>query len=76
MLVVCEGLVPPLGTLPSAFVAERCNARAVAVLGGPAAAELFAPGTAAVVGSIDKGLARQLADPLKAAGSTSRSPAT
>ena len=36
VLVLAKGLVPPLGTLPSAFVAERCSARAVAVLGGPA----------------------------------------
>src|SRR5947209_18106275 len=36
LLVLAKGLVPPLGTLPSAFVAERSSARAVAVLGGPA----------------------------------------
>ncbi len=36
VLVLSKGLVPPLGTLPSAFVAERCGARAVAALGGTA----------------------------------------
>src|SRR5947209_5021556 len=36
LLVVSKGLVPPLGTLPSAFASERCRARAVAALGGPA----------------------------------------
>ena len=37
LLVLSKGLVPPLGTLPSAFASERCRARAVAVLGGPVA---------------------------------------
>src|SRR5690349_1762328 len=36
LVVLSKGLVPPLGTLPSAFAAERSRARAVAVLGGPA----------------------------------------
>ncbi len=35
VLVVSKGLVPPLGTLPSAFAAERVQARSVAALGGP-----------------------------------------
>ena len=47
-----KGLVPPLGTLPSAFVSERCRARAVAVLGGPShAAEALANGASVVLGS-------------------------
>ncbi len=69
VLVVSKGLVPPLGSLPSAFAAERCNARAVAVLGGPAhAAEVLAHGASVVLASLDKGFARQLADALTAAG--------
>ncbi|MGI8413425.1 MAG: 1-acyl-sn-glycerol-3-phosphate acyltransferase [Solirubrobacteraceae bacterium] len=69
LLVLSKGLVPPLGTLPSAFAAERCNARAVAVLGGPAhAAEVLEHGASMVVGSLDDGFARQLADVLGAAG--------
>ena len=36
VLVLSKGLVPPLGTLPSAYVAERTSAWAVGVLGGPA----------------------------------------
>ena len=36
VLVASRGLVPPLGTTPSAFVAERVRARAVASLAGPA----------------------------------------
>ena len=36
VLVASKGLVPPLGTTPSAFVAERVRARAVASLAGPA----------------------------------------
>jgi glycerol-3-phosphate dehydrogenase len=69
LLVLSKGLVPPLGTLPSAFAAERCGARAVAVLGGPAhAAEVLAHGASVVLASIDGAFARQLADALGAAG--------
>jgi glycerol-3-phosphate dehydrogenase len=69
VLVVCKGLVPPLGSLPSAFVAERCNARAVAVLGGPAhAAEVLEHGASVVLASLDKAFSRQLADALHTAG--------
>ena len=68
VLVVSKGLVPPLGTLPSAFAAERCKARAVAVLGGPShAAEMLDHGASVVIASIDSGFARQLADALRAA---------
>jgi glycerol-3-phosphate dehydrogenase (NAD(P)+) len=69
VLVLSKGLVPPLGTLPSAFVSERCAARAVASLGGPAhAAEVLQNGAAVVVATHDRGFARQLGDVLKAAG--------
>ncbi len=69
LLVLSKGLVPPLGTLPSAFAAERCGARAVAVLGGPAhAAEVIEHGASVVLSSLDRGFARQLADALLAAG--------
>jgi len=69
LLVVSKGLVPPLGTLPAAFAAERCNARAVAVLGGPASAsEALEHGVSAVLASLDKGFARQLAGALASAG--------
>jgi 1-acyl-sn-glycerol-3-phosphate acyltransferase len=69
VLVLSKGLVPPLGTLPSAFVSERCNARAVAVLGGPAhAAEVLEHGASVVLGSLDRAFTRQLADALQAAG--------
>jgi 1-acyl-sn-glycerol-3-phosphate acyltransferase len=68
VLVVSKGLVPPLGTLPAAFAAERCNARAVAVLGGPAhAAEVLEHGASVVLATLDKGFSRQLADALAAA---------
>ncbi len=36
VLVASKGLVPPLGTTPTAYVAERVPSRAVASLGGPA----------------------------------------
>ena len=68
VLVVSKGLVPPLGTLPAAFAAERCSARALAVLGGPAeAAEMLDHGASIVLASIDEAFARQLADALRAA---------
>ena len=69
LLVVSKGLVPPLGTLPSAFAAERCRARAVAALGGPAhAAEALEHGASVVVASIDRAFSRQLGDVLRNAG--------
>jgi len=69
VLVLSKGLVPPLGTLPSAFVAERCAARAVAVLGGPAdAAEVLEHGASVVLASLDRGFQRQLSDALGTAG--------
>jgi len=69
VLVLSKGLVPPLGTLPSAFVAERCAARAVSVLGGPAdAAEVLEHGASVVLATVDRGFARNLADVLSAAG--------
>jgi glycerol-3-phosphate dehydrogenase len=69
LLVVSKGLVPPLGTLPSAFAAERCNARAVAVLGGPShALDAIETGASVVLASVDRAFARQLADALNAAG--------
>jgi 1-acyl-sn-glycerol-3-phosphate acyltransferase len=69
VLVVSKGVVPPLGTLPAAFAAERSKARAIAVLGGPAqAAEVLEHGASVVLASLDKGFARQLADALAAAG--------
>ncbi len=68
LLVLSKGLVPPLGTLPSAFASERCAARAVAVLGGPAhAAEALERGASVVLGSTDRAFAKQLADVLRRA---------
>jgi 1-acyl-sn-glycerol-3-phosphate acyltransferase len=69
LLVLSKGLVPPLGTLPSAFAAERSRARAIAVLGGPAhAADVLDNGASVVVASVDRGFSRQLADVLGATG--------
>ncbi|HWD75100.1 MAG TPA: 1-acyl-sn-glycerol-3-phosphate acyltransferase [Solirubrobacteraceae bacterium] len=67
VVVVCEGLVPPLGALPCAFAADRCNAGAIAVLGGPATNGMLIAGASIVVASLDKALARRLADALRAA---------
>jgi glycerol-3-phosphate dehydrogenase len=69
VLVLSKGLVPPLGTLPSAFVAERVRARAVGVLGGPAqAGEVLERGASMVIASVDTAFARQLAELFGAAG--------
>lgn len=69
VLVLAKGLVPPLGTLPSAFVAERCAAHAVAALGGPVdAAEILEHGASVVLASLDRGFQRQLSDALQTAG--------
>ncbi len=68
VLVLSKGLVPPLGTLPSAFVSERCAARAVASVGGPAhSAEALENGAAVVVATVDRAFARQLAEVLRGA---------
>ena len=69
VLVLTNGLVPPLGTLPSAFVAERSRARAVAVLAArPGPADLLERGASFVIGSRDRAFSRQLRDVLTAAG--------
>jgi glycerol-3-phosphate dehydrogenase (NAD(P)+) len=69
LLVVSKGLVPPLGTLPSAFASERCRARGVAALGGPARpADALEHGASVVVASVDPAFSRQLADALRNAG--------
>jgi glycerol-3-phosphate dehydrogenase (NAD(P)+) len=69
LLVLSKGLVPPLGTLPSAFAAERTAARAIGVLGGPAhAGDVLEHGASVVLASLDAAFARQLGDALAAAG--------
>src|SRR5947208_4547351 len=69
VLVLSKGLVPPLGPLASAFASERCAARALAVLGGPAhAAEVLQNGASVVIAAHDRGFARQLTDVVRAAG--------
>ncbi len=68
-LVLCKGLVPPLGTLPSAYAAERIPSRAVAVLGGPShAAEAIEHGASVVLATHDAGFAAELAAVLRRAG--------
>ncbi|MDQ6834819.1 MAG: 1-acylglycerol-3-phosphate O-acyltransferase [Actinomycetota bacterium] len=68
VLVVSKGLVAPLASLPAAFAAERCTARAIAVLGGPAhAAEMLEHGASVVLASTDRAFVRQLGDALSAA---------
>jgi 1-acyl-sn-glycerol-3-phosphate acyltransferase len=69
VLVLSKGLVPPLGTLPSAYVAERTRAHAVACLGGPGhAADALAHGASLVAASTEEAFLSQLAEVLVAAG--------
>jgi glycerol-3-phosphate dehydrogenase (NAD(P)+) len=69
VLVASKGLVPPLGTTPTAYVAERVRARAVATLAGPAhARETVELGASVVVATRDPHLRRQLRDVLEAGG--------
>jgi glycerol-3-phosphate dehydrogenase (NAD(P)+) len=69
VLVLSKGLIAPLGMRPSAYVAERVPARAVACLGGPGhAADALVNGAALVVGCADPGFSAQLADALRTAG--------
>jgi glycerol-3-phosphate dehydrogenase (NAD(P)+) len=68
VLVLSRGLVAPLGTLPTAYVAERTEAHAVACLGGPGdAADALAHGASLVAASTDAGFLAQLADVFAAA---------
>ena len=69
VLVLCKGLVAPDGTLPSAYVGERVDARAVACIGGPShAADALASGAALVIGCADPIYAKQVARLFDAAG--------
>jgi glycerol-3-phosphate dehydrogenase len=69
VLVMSKGLVPPLGTLPSAFVSERVASWAVGAVGGPAhAGSALDDGAALVLASTDPAFARQIGDALAAAG--------
>jgi glycerol-3-phosphate dehydrogenase len=69
VLVMSKGLVPPLGSLPSGFVADRVNAWAVGALAGPAhAAAALSAGASLVVGSSDPAFGRQVTTALTAAG--------
>ncbi len=69
VLALSKGLVQPLGTLPTRYVADRVNARAVAFLGGPShAAESVQRGAHVVLASSDEPLRDQLGDVLAKAG--------
>src|SRR3954468_2236644 len=68
VMVLTKGVVPG-GALPSAYVAERTTARAVAVLGGPGhAADALANGTALVAASTDPAFAKEAVALLREAG--------
>src|SRR4051794_24436360 len=68
VLVCAKGLVPPLGMLPTAYVAERVPSWAVGALGGPAhAAAALNGGASLVLATQHPAFARQLGDALCAA---------
>ncbi len=69
VLVCAKGLVPPLGTLPTAYVSERVTGWAVGALGGPAHAAAALDGGASLVFATANGaFSRQVGDALSAAG--------
>jgi glycerol-3-phosphate dehydrogenase (NAD(P)+) len=69
VLVCAKGLVPPLGTLPAAYVSERVRGAAVGAIGGPAhAAAALTDGASLVLASPNAAFARQVSDALLAAG--------
>jgi glycerol-3-phosphate dehydrogenase (NAD(P)+) len=69
VLVMSKGLVPPLGSLPAAYVSERVRAWAIGALGGPAHPRAaLADGASLVMAAADPGFRRQVADALAAAG--------
>jgi 1-acyl-sn-glycerol-3-phosphate acyltransferase len=68
ILVLAKGLVPPLGALPTAYVAERTDARAIACLAGPGdAADALEHGASLVAACADRAFLKQLADTFAAA---------
>ncbi len=69
VLVLSKGMVPPLGSLPAAYVAERTESWGVGVLGGPAHASAALHGGASIVfAAADPAFRRQVTGALTAAG--------
>lgn len=69
VLVLSKGLVPPLGTLPAAYVSERVSAWSVGALGGPAhATAALEEGASLVLAATGSAFVRQVGDALAAAG--------
>ncbi|CAA9537528.1 MAG: 1-acyl-sn-glycerol-3-phosphate acyltransferase [uncultured Solirubrobacteraceae bacterium] len=73
VVVLSKGLVPPLETVPSAFVSERVVARAVAVLDGPDdPADWLEAGANVVAASTDRAFAAQLTQLMRSVGLEAR----
>jgi glycerol-3-phosphate dehydrogenase (NAD(P)+) len=69
VLVTSTGLVPPLGTTPTAYVSERVHARAVATMAGPAThPAVIGAGASVTLATRSADLRRQLGDVLRAGG--------
>jgi 1-acyl-sn-glycerol-3-phosphate acyltransferase len=64
VLVLSKGMVPPLGTLPAAYVAERTESWAVGALAGPT----LQRGGSLLFAAADPAFRRQVAEALIAAG--------
>jgi glycerol-3-phosphate dehydrogenase (NAD(P)+) len=71
VLVTGAGLVPPLGTTPTAYVSERVHARAVATMAVPARLPVVTDAGGSVsLATRSNDLRRQLGDVLRAGGLT------
>ena len=69
VLVLSQGMIAPLGTLPGAYVAERTESWAVGVLGGPAhPLAAVSGGASLVVAAGEPAFRSQVTDALWAAG--------
>ena len=69
VLVLSKGLVAPLASRPTEYVAARVSARAVASLGGPAhAGETVESGASVVLATADDDLRHQLREVLERGG--------
>jgi glycerol-3-phosphate dehydrogenase (NAD(P)+) len=66
VLVTSRGLVPPLGTTPTAYVSERVHARAVATMAAPG--NLRGAGASLTLATRNADLRRQLGDVFRAGG--------
>jgi glycerol-3-phosphate dehydrogenase (NAD(P)+) len=71
VLVLSKGMVPPVATLPTAFVSGRVRAHGLMCVGGPGhAADALVNGAALVIGTSDRAVGARFAEALGRAGLT------